>query len=182
MPVADRDALVAECVQALREPEPRLAAREVLRRALGSGALVPRDDLKVGINVLHHAPDLTVLEVVWPPLMSLWPHDHRMWAAIAVYGGREDNAFFRRERGGIVAAGGRTLEEGDVLLLGDDAVHAVHNPLRAYTGAIHVYGGDFINEPRSQWDPQTLAEQAFDLAALHAEFARAEAAFRADPG
>ena len=28
--------------------------------------------------------------------MALYPHEHRMWAVIGMYGGQEDNAFFRR--------------------------------------------------------------------------------------
>ena len=30
--------------------------------------------------------------------MALNPHDHRMWAVIGMYGGQEDNAFYRRSR------------------------------------------------------------------------------------
>ena len=48
------------------------------------------------ITLLHHSPELTVLNVVWAPQMELYPHDHRMWAAIGIYEGIEDNAFFRR--------------------------------------------------------------------------------------
>ena len=33
---------------------------------------------------------------------ALYPHDHRMWAAIGIYAGQEDNAFYRR-----TGAGGR---------------------------------------------------------------------------
>ena len=29
-------------------------------------------------------------------------------------------------------------------------------------GAIHVYGGDFINQPRSQWGPGPLEERPYD--------------------
>jgi hypothetical protein len=39
----------------------------------------------------------------------------------------------------------------------------VTNPLSRLTGAIHVYGGDFFSVPRSEWDPESLAEQPFDL-------------------
>ena len=52
----------------------------------------------------------------------------------------------------------------DVALLGDDTIHAVHNPLHRFTGAIHVYGGDFFTQPRSEFDPITLAEQPYDVA------------------
>ena len=34
--------------------------------------------------------DLTILNVVWTPGMAVYPQDHRMWAVIGLYGGRED--------------------------------------------------------------------------------------------
>jgi len=97
-----------------------------------------------------------VLKVVWAPGMSIWPHDHQMWAAIGIYAGQEDNTFFRRLDGGLEARRTRELSINDVVLLGDDAIHAVHNPLGTCTGAIHVYGGDFFNRDMSQWNPETL--------------------------
>jgi len=177
------DELVAGCVDAIAEPDPRRAVREVLDRALAGGKLA--DSLgnpAAGLNVLYNAPDLTVVNVVWPPLFSLFPHNHRMWAAICVYGGREDNAFYRRRGGTIIRSGGKELLEGDVQLLGDDVIHAVNNPARSYTGAIHVYGGDFIATPRSQWDAGTLEEQPYDLQAVGREFDLAEKRFNAQAG
>ena len=67
-------------------------------------------------------------------------------------------------------SGGRELHAGEVLLLGDDAIHEVSNPGTGFTGAIHVYGGDLINTPRSQWDPETLDEAPYDFAAVNAAF------------
>ena len=37
------------------------------------------------------------------------------------------------------------------------------NPLRVFTGAIHIYGGDFFGTPRSDWDPETLQERPYDV-------------------
>ena len=177
----DDDQLVTDCIRAIAEPDPRLAVRDVLRGALASGRPAAASvDASPGLRVLHNTPDLTVLDVVWPPLVSLFPHDHRMWAAIGIYGGRERNAFYRRQDRTIVASGGKELDEGDIVLLGDDVIHAVHNPAtRSYTGAIHVYGGDFFATPRSQWDAETLDESPYDVDAVRLEFARAEEAFRA---
>ncbi len=45
--------------------------------------------------MLYRDDDLTVLHVVWAPGMSIYPHDHRMWAVIGIYSGQEDNAFYR---------------------------------------------------------------------------------------
>jgi predicted metal-dependent enzyme (double-stranded beta helix superfamily) len=109
-----------------------------------------------GLEFLHRGPDLTVIHIVWAPRMRLYPHDHRMWAAIGIYAGREDNAFFRRDPdapGQLVESGGKDIGAGDVLVLGDDVIHAVANPAERLTGAIHVYGGDFVNQPRSPVEP-----------------------------
>ena len=171
----DVEDLVAECLEAVAEDEPRKAVRGVLERTLAGGQLAGTLGRQPGgLNVLYNAPELTILNVVWPPLFSLLPHDHRMWAAIGIYGGREDNTFYRRAGSTILTSGGKELAEGDVLLLGDDTIHAVHNPRRAYTGAVHVYGGDFIGTPRSQWDPKRLEEEPYDLEAVRLEFDRAE--------
>jgi len=35
---------------------------------------------------------------------------------------------------------------------------------RALTGAIHVYGGDFLTQERSEWDPGALHERPYDVA------------------
>jgi predicted metal-dependent enzyme (double-stranded beta helix superfamily) len=169
------DELVAGCVEAMGETEPRRAVREVLERSLADGKLEAElEGSRSGLNVLYNAADLTVLNVVWPPRFTIVPHDHRMWAAIAIYGGREDNAFFRRQGSTIVPSGGKELARGDVLLIGDDAIHSVHNPAAAHTGGIHVYGGDFIGTPRSQWDPTSLEEEPWNLAEIQAAFAAAD--------
>jgi predicted metal-dependent enzyme (double-stranded beta helix superfamily) len=180
--VTVKDELVAACVDAISESDSRGAIRDILARFVTSGALTSdqeSEETTVGLHILYRSSDLTVLNVIWPPLMTLFPHDHRMWAAIGIYGGREDNAFYRRDGDGLVSSGGRELTGGAVLLLGDDVIHSVHNPARSsYTGAIHVYGGDFVGTPRSQWDPDTLSEQPYDLDIVRREFDRAEQAFR----
>jgi len=174
------DELVAGCVDAITEQDPRGAVREVLQHALASRKLgASLGEQAAGLNVLYNARDLTVLNVVWPPMFTLFPHDHRMWAAICIYSGREDNEFYRRHGKSIVRSGGKELLEGDVQLLGDDVIHAVQNPARSYTGAIHVYGGDFIAKPRSQWDADSLEEQPYDLKTVRQEFKMAEKRFKA---
>jgi predicted metal-dependent enzyme (double-stranded beta helix superfamily) len=170
----DRDELVARCITASEEAEPRLAMKEVLEHAVGE---FPDEVVKPAsgwLDIWHLSPTLTVLNAVWPPGMTLYPHDHRMWAAIGIYGGREDNTFYRRRDGHLETSGGKDLRQRDVVLLGDDTIHAVHNPLRQYTGAIHVYGGDFVTTARSQWDPETLTEEPYDLDAVRALFDAAD--------
>ena len=174
----DLDAFLTDCRDAAGETEPRRAVRELLTRTVArsdavADALRPK---KAGITLLHHAPDLTVLHVVWAPHMKLYAHDHRMWAVIGVYSGQEDNTFFRRsgpERRQIVESGGKELATGDVVALGDDTIHSVTNPGDRLTGAIHAYGGDFVNKPRSQWVPCSPEEQPYSMQATLQQFADA---------
>jgi len=104
------------------------------------------------LSLLHHTPELTVVNVVWVPGMTAPPHNHRMWALIGLYGGQEDNTFYRTGPDGLTVAGARQLVTCETALLGTSIIHSVTNPLRTLTGAIHVYGGDFVNAPRSEWE------------------------------
>jgi predicted metal-dependent enzyme (double-stranded beta helix superfamily) len=175
----DLDTLLDDCKLAVRETDGQKAVREILIRTLEQPGSVAESLGKQegGIQVLYQSTDLTVLNVLWAPRMFVPPHDHRVWAVIGIYGGVESNAFFRRRETGIERAGGREISERDVLGLGMDAIHSVKNPERVFTGAIHVYGGDFLNIPRSQWDPDTLIEQPYDLEYIRGEFARANEAW-----
>lgn len=181
----DRDTLIEECLQAVRtEGDARRAVREILIRTLEKpepvADAIGRDE--GGLDIIYNSPELTVLNAVWAPKMALYPHDHRMWAVIGIYGGVEDNTLYKRGPERIQRSGGRELRESEVLALGADAIHSVANPERRFTGAIHVYGGDFVNQPRSQWDPDTLIEQPYDLEQVRRLFAEANAAWRAQVG
>ena len=62
---------------------------------------------------------------------------------------------------------------GQVLLLGDDAVHSVANPTAECAGAIHVYGGDFFATERSEWIGEPPTETPFNMDRLRASFVTA---------
>lgn len=177
----DLDTFVARCCEARTESESRRAVRETLIQTLWRSAEVAAvlGRSSGRLEVLFNTSELTVLNVVWAPHMSLYPHDHRMWAVIGIYAGAEDNTLFRRGPDGIVRSGGKELRERDVFSLGADAVHSVDNPTGRFTGAIHVYGGDFVNQPRSQWDPDSLVEQPYDMEQVRRVFAEANAAWAA---
>lgn len=158
--------LIADCRQALSADSPDRAIKEVVARAVSNPGEVERalgTPRKAEIIPLHRSADLTVLNVIWAPGMSIYPHDHRMWAVIGLYGGTEDNYFFRRGRNGVERASFKQLETADAALLGAQTIHAVTNPLTRFTGAIHIYGGDFFAVPRSEFDPETLEERPYDV-------------------
>ncbi len=175
----DVDTFIDDCIRAGAEDHPQLAVRDVLRRELErptaiADALRPE---KAGITRLHVSPELTVLHVVWSPGMHLGPHDHNMWAAIGIYSGGEDNAFYRRDGETLTPSGGKELRPRDIALLGDDVIHAVTNPTSELTGSIHIYGGDFFATPRSEWLGDPYREAPYDVDRVLGYFEEANRAY-----
>ena len=164
----DLERFIAECRAAHAQDRSHKAVREVLARGLERPAEMLRavgEPARAEIKKLYHSSELTILNVVWAPHMTIYPHNHRMWAVIGIYTGREDNIFWRRRADGRVeAAGAQSLGERDAVPLGPEIIHSVTNPVARLTGAIHVYGGDFFAAERSEWDPESLREQRYDAA------------------
>jgi predicted metal-dependent enzyme (double-stranded beta helix superfamily) len=171
----DIDRFVADCVAANKEADAQSAVNEVLARAVSAPdavltALGSPD--KAGLNVLLSSPTLTIFAATWTPQMNLMPHNHLMWANIGIYTGREDNIFWERTSDGIKAFGADALVARDTAMLPEDALHSVTNPLQRFTGGIHIYGGDFFDTTRSQWDPETFEEEPSDGAKIREMFHR----------
>lgn len=181
----DRDRFIEDCVKIVGEGEGAIS--ELVAAAVADGASVIGElgePTHAGIDTLYRAPNLTIINFVWAPYMSLMPHDHHMFSVVGIYTGREDNVFWRRTMGGIEAHGAKSLGVGDITTLEPDAIHSVLNPIDKMTCAIHVYGGDFFAppEPRSMWDHETLVERPWDVERVKAVFAGAEARFHAWQG
>ncbi len=190
----EKDRFVEDCRRAVRDGQK--AVREIVLEAVGdpSGIISELGEpTKPGVFPLYQGADVTVINFVWAPCMTLLPHNHNMLAVIGIYSGREDNMFWRRIDGaagngagngsgpGIEAAGADSMGPGQVATLGRDIIHSVANPITKLTSAIHVYGGDFFNppQPRSQWDHETLTEQPWDMDHTRAVFRQAEARYNA---
>ena len=177
----DLDHFIADCRTALAGSGAPAQIRELVARVVTGPSDVVRAlgaPRQGGLFPLHHSPQLTVVNVVWTPGMTIYPHAHRMWAVIGMYAGREDNIFYRRSPAGLIEAGGKHLAATDTVLLGDAVIHAVTNPLGAFSSAIHVYGGDFFGAPRSEWTPDTLEERPFDPARARQVYADANERWR----
>src|SRR3954471_22399339 len=163
----DKDRFIEACRAALKEHDPQAAIRELVTRAVSEPQQVMRalgEPTRAGMNALYNGEDLTILNLYWGPGLEIRPHDHRMWAVIGIYAGREENFFYRRSEQGLTRHGMRALDAKDTVRLGANAIHSVTNPLEGITAAIHVYGGDFFHTARSEWDPQTLEERPYDSA------------------
>lgn len=161
----DLDRFVEDCITANKESDAQTAVLETLARAVSNpsaviGALGDPD--KAGIVVIHRSETLTIFNARWTPQMNLMPHNHLMWANIGIYTGREDNIFWRDTDDGLKAFGAEALFVEDAAELPVDVVHSVTNPLLRFTGGIHIYGGDFFNTTRSEWDPESMEERSSD--------------------
>ncbi|MDO8431188.1 MAG: cysteine dioxygenase family protein [Candidatus Binatus sp.] len=155
--------------------KPASAVKDLIQGALRDPAAVSaaidaefagRDLSKAGIAdlIFFRSPTLTVLKAATPPKFKTPPHNHNMWAVIGTYDGQEDNTFYRRGERGLEKAGGKDLKTGDVVVLGEDAIHAIANPLDRPSCAIHIYGGDLLNfSNRSVWNPFTFEEHPYDI-------------------
>ena len=171
----DLGRFVEDCIAANSETDAQNAVKEVLARAVSSPnavlAAVGEPD-RAGIVPIHRSETLTIFNARWTPQMNLMPHNHLMWANIGIYTGREDNIFWRESDAGVEAYDAAALFQKDAAALPIDAVHSVTNPLLRFTGGIHIYGGDFFNTTRSQWDPETLKEEPSDGAVIREIFER----------
>ena len=161
----DLERFIADCRAAHTADRSHKAVREVVACAVSEPGAVLKwlgEPKRGEVQKLYHSPELTILNVVWAPYMTIYPHNHRMWAVIGVYTGREDNIFWKRTGNKVEAAAAQALSERDAVPLGTDIIHSVTNPIPRLTGAIHVYGGDFFGAERSEWDPETLREGRYD--------------------
>ncbi len=173
----DLDQFIEDCRAAVARDDSHRAVRALMEETFADPAAVMAglgEPTIPGIVPLYRSDTLTILNFIWKPGMVLYPHDHRMWAVIGLYGGQEDNMFWRRLKddpaGRIEAAGGKSLMTGDVTPLGRDIIHSVRNPLATKSAGLHVYGGDFFGVSRSQWDKEHLTEQAYDSAQVRGLF------------
>ena len=184
----DKDRFVEDCRAAVGDGQK--AIRELVLQAVSDPAGVMAElgePTEAGVFPVYSGPDLTVINFIWAPYMTLLPHNHNMFAVIGIYAGREDNVFWRRLEEGdgtgpaIEAAGADSMGPGQVATLGRDIIHSVANPIDKLTSAIHVYAGDFFNPPtpRSQWDHETLIEEPWDMDHTRSVFRDADTRYKA---
>lgn len=157
----DIDDFVAACLQAW-SLDGAPAVQEVLQRTLTDACASVRDvfgePTRAGLTVLYPGPELVVENMVWAPGMYYPAHNHNTSVMTGVYAGTEVNDFYLKIGGGPEAPLERTetvdIAEGDTVLMAHDAIHRIANPdKRRFTGAFHIYMGDYLHSSRSIWYP-----------------------------
>ena len=162
----NKEQFIEECRAVLKESNAQAAIHELVARAVSDPTQIVRalgEPQRAGIETIYRADDITILNLCWGPRMKFKPHDHGIWAVIGIYGGREQNVFYRHSEHGLEQLGSKELRTKDTAPLGTSIIHAVSNPLDQITGAIHVYGGDFFATPRSEWDAKTFEVHPYDV-------------------
>jgi predicted metal-dependent enzyme (double-stranded beta helix superfamily) len=167
----NKEQFISSCLHALRSDNPQQLIAEKLSELVTSPLSIVETlgkPERATIEKIYVSPELTIIHVVWPPKAKFLPHNHNTWSVIGVYYGREENIFWRRIEGNsdgkIEAMETKSIACGEVVTLGSDVIHSVTNPRSSFTSAIHVYGGNFFEIERSEWEPTTLLEQAYDVA------------------
>ena len=155
----DLDQFVWNCRDAIRQDASYEFVREVVARTVSDPRAVLSElgEPKQGeIKPLYRSDTLTILNVIWAPWMTLLPHDHRMWAVIGIYTGREDNIFWRRvdgDRGGKVeAAGAKASAERDAVPLGQDVIHCATRARNNLVASQAMLSRMVNLGARSHWD------------------------------
>ena len=148
---------VRRCRRAVGEPDAAEAVRDLVQWLVQNRDAVLEEigsATRSAIDPVYVGDDLTILHVVMPPTAVAGPHDHSTWAVVGVHGGTETNELYERSGDGsdIVKTGRVNVEPGETLLLSPAAIHAVSNGNSSYAAAIHVYGGNLLQTPRSAWD------------------------------
>jgi predicted metal-dependent enzyme (double-stranded beta helix superfamily) len=79
----DLEQFTADCRAALAADSSHKLVREVVARAVSDPKAVLKgigEPKRAEVQKLYHAPDLTILNVIWGPMMTIMPHNHQMWA------------------------------------------------------------------------------------------------------
>lgn len=121
----DVDTFIGDCCGAVENDPTHKSVAAVMRRAMSDPSKILAslgEPTEPGITPLYQSSNLTIINLAWKPSTTIPPHNHEMWAVIGIYGGREDNIFWRRikdhPQGLIEAAGAKALSTGDVCPMG----------------------------------------------------------------
>ena len=95
----DLEEFIQECKKAINKTD----GNQIIRQLVDSAVYEKKELISAlgspergGVHRLYVSKELTILNIVWAPRMTLKPHNHNMWAVIGLYSGREDNIFWRR--------------------------------------------------------------------------------------
>ena len=166
--------ILEELVSQIREAAPSEDPSSVIRTLMqssqskkdefaGAIAAMPEDEV-----MLFEDQSCSIWTCRYDSDVVLAPHEHRMGVHIAVSRGVEVEVLYKRESGKLRHSGNSMIRAGDVVYLGEDAVHAVTADGIEQSHAIHVYEGPLTQIQRSLFDWVTGEEVEFTMENFHA--------------
>lgn len=96
--------------------------------------------------------NLSIWRCRFQPHVLMPPHEHKLKVLIAGYSGGEKSILYRRAKSGLEEIGSVTVGSGDVVMLGEDVIHAVTADGDVPSHAIHVYFGPLMTLKRDLFD------------------------------
>ena len=97
----ETERFIQDCRDGLGDPNPHAAMREIVAKAVSEPGQVLKslgEPKLSGIQTLYRSDTLTIPNVLWGPGMTLYPHDHRMWAVIGIIAGAKTTRFITEAR------------------------------------------------------------------------------------
>ncbi|MFT6390048.1 MAG: putative metal-dependent enzyme (double-stranded beta helix superfamily) [Cellvibrionaceae bacterium] len=172
----NKECFISECKKLIGLENAHKKIHELLKTQLTDSSKIIEQlgqPKAAGVELLYCADDLTIINFVMTPGMHLHAHNHNMWAIIGIYAGVEENIFYTRVDGTITKKNSKKLSIGDAVILGENVIHSVRNPTSNFTAGIHIYGGNFVERERSQWDMESLIETPYDMETTQQVFTEA---------
>jgi predicted metal-dependent enzyme (double-stranded beta helix superfamily) len=156
-----------KCLAALQTADPQRSIASILLDAAKDPAIVEAISTRTKFASLedlaiYRSESLTLLAGAVPPGFKAGPHNHNLWSVVSVCAGQEDNEFYERSGDGLKQIGRTSVVAPGVLPNSADVIHAICNPLNVPLLVLHAYGGDLFAVSRSNWDPETHEEIAFE--------------------
>ncbi len=172
----DKDSFIEKCKELAKLEDAHKKIKVLLEASITNPTQI-MDQLgtpsSAGFDILYRSDELTIINFIWAPGMELHAHNHNIWAVIGIYSGAEENTFYVRKDDTIVKQNIKNLSVGDVTMLGENVIHSVKNTTAGFTGGIHIYGGDFVDIERSEWDMESFKESPYDMEHTREVFAEA---------
>ena len=161
----DIDNLVSELKQAALQTDARAQVKAILADTVKDPKWVASGmpDYEDDDVVLFEDDTISIWHCRFQIGQTVPAHDHQMVATIAVYDGAERNDMWVRNSDGSMKKQTEiSVEPGDVLQFGPNAIHSVGCQSDVNSCAIHVYLGKLTTVERSLFDVTTGESMPFD--------------------
>ncbi len=148
------ETMVQDLRACVGSPDPQVAIRTFLEELVQNSAplLAASDQLSDPETLFFEDADLSIWHCRFQPGTIMPPHEHLLPVFIACYAGEEKSILYQAGDAGLEHISDLSASAGDVILLDQDAIHAVTAEGTHPSEAIHVYLGPLMTLKRDLFD------------------------------